>query len=205
MSPRGVASAPRMPIADRRRQLLDITLRLIVEEGYGAVQAQRIATEAGVTKPIVYRAYPSLAALQIALLRREQRRVEAVLDRVVPDDPGDQSPRDLLLGSLGRVLEAAAERPLTWQLVLHLPEGTPAVVRKLVDRRRDALLDRTRELVRWGQPLLARGERLDDELLARILLALALEHVQMVLDDPQVDREHLLRSATAILDRLAWV
>ena len=193
-----------MPMDARRRQLLDITLRLVVEEGFGAVQAQRIATEAGVTKPIVYRAYPSLAALQVAMLRREQRRVDRVLDRVAPAQAGDLAPRDLLVGSLGGILEAAAQRPLTWQLALHPPDGTPAIVRKVIDRRREALLDRTRELVRWGLPKLGGGQRIDDELMARILLALAIEHVQIVLDDPKTDRAALLRSTEAILDRLNW-
>ncbi|MBJ7521585.1 MAG: TetR/AcrR family transcriptional regulator [Solirubrobacteraceae bacterium] len=204
MSPRGVASAPRMPMEERRRQLLDITLRLVVEEGFGAVQAQRIASEAGITKPIVYRAYPSLAALQIAMLRREQRRVDGVLAKVVPADAGDLSPRDLLLQSLGGVLDAAAKRPLTWRLALHPPEGTPAIVRKIIDRRRQALLDRTRGLVQWGLPKLGGGQAIDDELMARVLLALAIEHVQIVLDDPQTDRDALLRSTEAILDRLRW-
>lgn len=204
MSPKGVTSKRRMPMEERRRQLLDITLRLVVEEGFGAVQAQRIASEAGITKPIVYRAYPSLAALQIAMLRREQRRVDGVLDKVAPVDVGDRSPRDMLLHSLGGILEAAAQRPLTWQLALHPPEGTPAVVRKIIDRRREALLDRTRGLVRAGLPKLGGGEKLDDELMARILLALAIEHVQIVLDDPETDRDALLRSTEAILDRLNW-
>lgn len=199
-----MATAPRMAMEDRRRQLLDITLRLVVEEGFGAVHAQRIADEAGVTKPIVYRAYPSLAALQIAMLRREQRRVDGVLAKVVPKDVGELSPRDLLLRSLGAVLDAAAKRPLTWRLALHPPEGTPMIVRKIIDRRRQALLHRTRGLVQWGLPKLGGGQRLDDELMARVLLALAIEHVQIVIDDPQADRAALLRSSEAILDRLNW-
>lgn len=198
------AKATRMPMEDRRRQLLDITLRLVVEEGFGAVQAQRIADEAGITKPIVYRAYPSLAALQVAMLRREQRRVDGVLDEVVPADAGALAPRELLLRSLDGILAAAAKRPLTWQLALHPPEGTPGIVRKIIDRRRQALLDRTRNLVRWGLPKLGGGDTLDDELMARILLALAIEHVQIVLDDPETDREALLRSTEGVLDRLDW-
>lgn len=195
---------PRMPMEQRRRQLLDIALRLVVEEGFGAVQAQRIATEAGVTKPIVYRAYPSLAALQIAMLRREQRRVDGVLDRIVPVRAGDTGPRDLLVGSLRSILAAAAQRPLTWRLVLHPPEGTPAFAQKIIDRKRAALLERMRGLIRWGLPRVGGGGEVDDEVAARILLALAIEHVQIVLDDPATDRDALMRSSEAILDRLQW-
>lgn len=204
MSGNGPASARRMPMDERRRQLLDITLRIVVEEGFGAVHAQRIASEAGITKPIVYRAYPSLAALQIAMLRREQRRVDRVLDRIVPADAGDMAPRELLMTSLAGILEAAAQRPLTWRLALHAPEGTPMVVRKVIDHKRRALLERVRGLVRWGLPQLGGGAHLDDELMARIVLALVIEHVQIVLDDPGTDRVALLRTAEAILDRLVW-
>lgn len=189
---------------DRRRQLLDITLRIVVEEGFGAVHAQRIASEAGITKPIVYRAYPSLAALQVAMLRREQRRVDRVLDRIVPADAGEMAPRELLVTSLAGILEAAAQRPLTWRLALHAPEGTPKVVRAVIDRKRQALLARVRGLVRWGLPQLGGAAQLDDELVARIVLALAIEHVQIVLDDPATDRVALLRTTESILDRLAW-
>jgi AcrR family transcriptional regulator len=193
-----------MPMEERRRQLLDITLRLVVEEGFGAVRAQRVAREAGITKPIVYRAYPSLTALQVAMLRREQRRVDVVLDEVLPADPAGLAPRELILKALGGILDAAARRPLTWQLVLHPPEGTPATVRKVIDRRRAVVLERTRVLVRAGLPRLAGGDRFDDELMARMILALAIEHVQIVLDDPQIDRAALLGTAEAVLSRLSW-
>ena len=204
MSTEGQSPARRMPMDERRRQLLDITLRIVVEEGFGAVHAQRIASEAGITKPIVYRAYPSLAALQIAMLRREQRRVDRVLDRIVPAEAGEMDPRDLLMTSLSGILEAAAQRPLTWRLALHAPEGTPAVVRKVIDHKRRALLERVRGLIRWGLPQLGGGAQLDDELMARIVLALAIEHVQIVLDDPETDRVELLRTSEVILDRLTW-
>jgi AcrR family transcriptional regulator len=193
-----------MPMEERRRQLLDITLRIVVEEGFGAVHAQRIASEAGITKPIVYRAYPSLAALQVAMLRREQRRVDHVLNRVVPAEAGDTPPRDLLMTSLSGILEAAAQRPLTWRLALHAPEGTPKVVRNVIDHKRQALLERVRGLVRAGLLRLEGGAQLDDELLARVVLALAIEHVQIVLDDPQTDRVALLRTAESIFGRLIW-
>lgn len=204
MSAEDAPRTRRMPMDERRRQLLDITLRIVVEEGFGAVHAQRIASEAGITKPIVYRAYPSLAALQIAMLRREQRRVDRVLDRIVPAIAGDIAPRDLLMTSLSGILEAAAQRPLTWRLALHAPEGTPKVVRKVIDHKREALLERVRGLIRWGLPQLGGGAQVDDELMARIVLALAIEHVQIVLDDPETDRVALLRTSEAILDRLAW-
>lgn len=196
--------ARRMPMDERRRQLLDITLRIVVEEGFGAVHAQRIADEAGVTKPILYRAYPSLAALQLAMLRREQRRVESVLDRVAPADPGERDPREVLGTSLAGILEAAAQRPLTWRLVLHPPEGTPKVVRALIDRRRRALLERTRSLVQWGADAVPGAKAIDDELLAHVLLAIFIEHVQVVLDDPQTDRDALLRASGAVVDGLSW-
>src|SRR5262249_42173762 len=66
------AYAPRMPLDQRRQQLLDAALALIVREGYAGVTVDAIAQEAGVTKPVVYGAYANLSLLLTALLDRTQ-------------------------------------------------------------------------------------------------------------------------------------
>lgn len=195
---------PRIPREERREQLLDVTLELIAERGYTAVSANRIARRAGVTKPIIYRIYPSIYALLVALLRREQRVADEVLDRIVPEDPGERSPREVLLDSLHGIVEAVKERPTTWRLVLYPPEGLPAPVRMLVERRRDALIERARRLVDWGIPYLDFDEKLDPELLARVLLSTAEEHARIALEDPDLPAKDLLTSADALLGAVPW-
>lgn len=197
-------SKPRVPRAERREQLLDVTLDLIAERGYSAVTAQRVARAAGISKPIIYRIYPSIYALLIALLRREQRIADEVLDRVVPEEPGERSPQEVLMDSLRGICEAVHERPATWRLALSPPEGLPAPVRMIVEHRREALIERARRLVAWGLPYMNTREELDTELLARVLLSTAEEHARIALERPELDLDELLGSARVLLSAVSW-
>jgi AcrR family transcriptional regulator len=93
-------------------------LRLIAEHGYEQATMAAIARGAGVTKPVIYRVYPSRQGLLLTLYRREQRRIDAALNRIVPRDPGDRSPIEVLRDGLNGILSAAAEHPLTcsWRI-----------------------------------------------------------------------------------------
>lgn len=64
--------------SETRAQLLDITERVMVEDGYAAVSSRRIAKEAGVTAALVHYYFGTLDDLFIAVLRR---RAEQQLER----------------------------------------------------------------------------------------------------------------------------
>src|SRR5882757_2405021 len=75
---------PRMPIEVRREQVLDATLKLIVERGYPAATMEAVARQAELAKPRVYSAYPGRGPLLRALLEREERRVVTALAEAMP-------------------------------------------------------------------------------------------------------------------------
>jgi len=56
--------------SETRSGLLDAAERLMLEEGYAAVTARRVAAEAGVNVALVYYYFASMDALFIALFRR---------------------------------------------------------------------------------------------------------------------------------------
>jgi hypothetical protein len=58
--------------------------------------------------------------------------------------------------------------------------------------------------VRWGLPYLSTPVRLDEDLLARILVSWAQEYARILLEDPGADRDQLIASARALLDSLHW-
>jgi AcrR family transcriptional regulator len=58
----------RLAPADRRRALLRAAAALMTEGGVDAVQFAQVAQAAGVTRPLVYRFFPSRTALIIAVL-----------------------------------------------------------------------------------------------------------------------------------------
>src|ERR1700736_5976191 len=84
--------APRLPSAERREQLIDAALAVILEQGYSGVSIEAIARQAGATRPVVYAHSPNLARLLYALIEREERISLERLEQVVPDDPGDREP-----------------------------------------------------------------------------------------------------------------
>ena len=81
--------APRLPPAERREQLIDAALGLIIDQGYAGVSIEAVARVAGVTRPVVYDHFPNLGRLLAALVEREEKYAVAQLEMIVPESPGD--------------------------------------------------------------------------------------------------------------------
>lgn len=177
MSSPSTRASSRLPAAERREQLLDVTKAIVASRGFHAVSIEAVAREAGITRPIVYGHFGDLTGLLEALVERESRRALAQLATVVPTDLGSDPRADLLAG-FGAYLEAVAADPDTWRLVLMPPEGAPAVLRDAIAVGRAAVV------ARIATALGAIGESPDPELTARTLSALADESARLVLTDP---------------------
>ena len=177
--------APRMPPAQRREQLIDAALSVIIEQGYSGVSIEAIAQTAGVTRPVVYDHFPNLGSLLQALIEREERYSLEQLARVVPDDLGDSDPVEVLAGSVRRFLDAVTARPDTWRIILLPIDGTPAIVREHVETHRASILERIEQLVRWAVNGGELPTELDVELAARAIRDLAEQAGRMVLTDPE--------------------
>ncbi len=193
----------RVPRAVRREQLLDVTLALIAEEGFDALSMEAVARRAGVNRVVVYRSFPNLQLLLVALLRREDRRTRAALDALLPTEPGDATPGELLGESLARFLAAVISQPQTWTVALLRPESAPLALQKLVNRRRSQIARQLEPLVRWGLAALPQlpGD-LDVEILSRMLLSIAEEQGRLALEDPDFPASRLIASSWALLDAL---
>jgi AcrR family transcriptional regulator len=176
--------ARRMPPEQRREQLIDAALSVILEQGYGGVSIEAIARTAGVTRPVVYDHFANLGRLLQALIEREERYALEQLEHVVPDDPRDMEPTELLCAGVSRFLDAVAGRPATWRVILLPPEGNPAMVRELVEMNRARTLERIERLVRWGFERTDVPKGRDVELTARAIRDLCEEAGRMMLTDP---------------------
>lgn len=174
-----------MPPQERREQLMDAALKVILEQGYGGVSIEAVAREAGVTRPVVYDHFPNLGRLLQALVEREERISLQQLEQVVPAAPADADPVEVLSGGVRRFLDAVASRPATWRLILLPLEGTPEIVRRPVETNRARTLKRIERLVRWARERPQLPEELDAELTARAIRSLGEEAGRMVLSDPQ--------------------
>jgi AcrR family transcriptional regulator len=197
------SAGKRVPRAQRREQLLDVTLALLAEEGFDALSMEAVARRAAVNRVVVYRSFPNLQLLLVGLLRREDRRTRAALDALLPTEPGDSTPGQLLGESLARFLGAVLEQPQTWTVALLRPESAPIALQKLVSLRRAQIARRLEPLVRWGIGALPGAHPgLDVEILARMLLSIAEEQGRLALEDPDFPVRRLIESSWALLDAL---
>jgi AcrR family transcriptional regulator len=138
-----------------------------------------------VTRPVVYDHFPNLARLLHALVEREEIYALEQLEAIVPRDPGDRGPQQLLPQGVRRFLDAVASRPATWRIILLPLDGTPAIVRDHVESNRADMLARIEALVRWaiGRSELPAGP--DIELTARAIRSLGEEAGRKLLHDPE--------------------
>lgn len=174
-----------MAPTERREQVIDAALRVIVEQGYEGVSIEAIARTAGVTRPVIYDHFRNLGQLLEALIEREERDALQQLARIVPTDPGTSDPIDVLAGGVRHFLDAVAGRPDTWRIILLPLEGTPATVRDHVETNRARTLEQVQGLVRWGIERSALPAQLDAELASHAMQSLAEEAGRMVLTDPE--------------------
>lgn len=195
----------RLPRAERREQLLDVTKRIVGADGLHAVSIDRVAREAGISRPIIYEHFNDLNGLLTALLDREGGRALAQLATFMPTDAGRGTELlDVLLGALTGYLEAVRADPITWRLVLMPPEGAPAFLRERVEQARAAVVAQLATLIEqafepWG------GQRTPDaELTAYSMSALADSWARLLLTEPErfgIDR--ILVHARWALSRFA--
>ena len=193
--------SPRMTGADRREQLLDVAKAIVAGDGFHAVSIDRVAREAGITRPVVYGHFGDLDGLLQALIDRETVRSISQLDDVIEYDLGRGDPVETLLASLRGYLEAVSADPDTWRLVLMPQEGAPPALHERIAAGRAAVVA---QLAKNTAPGFGPGqESPDPELTAHMLSAVSDQSARLLLTDPDrypIDR--LLTHARWMLGQL---
>jgi AcrR family transcriptional regulator len=73
------APVPRPARAERREQFLEVTATLVQADGLAGVTMERVASAAGLSKPVLYSHFADRGALLLALLERCWRDVDAAV------------------------------------------------------------------------------------------------------------------------------
>jgi AcrR family transcriptional regulator len=181
----------RMTGEARREQILDVTEEIVEAAGFHSVSIDRVAREAGITRPVVYTHFGDLDGLLHALVDRGNRRTLEALALIVPTATGGK-PEQVLLSSLERFLETVRDDPATWRLALLPPESAPRLLAERIARDRANVV---RALATVVEPWLA-GEA-DPVLVARSLVAMAEESARVVLEgEASIER---------IVDNARWM
>lgn len=173
-----------MPPEERREQLLDATLKLIAKYGYEGVTMEGVARAAGVTKPVVYDLFGTLADLLEALLEREEERALYQLAELMAPPGEDADPESVLVDSLKAFMAAVEARPDAWSLILTPPEAMPGRMREVVERERSQIATQLESVVRWGLDKLT-TEIEDVELLVETIILLVESGARQHLADPK--------------------
>jgi AcrR family transcriptional regulator len=186
----------RLPIEQRRTQVLDAALTLISDHGHSALSVEAIARRARVSKTVVYSAYGGLEPLLHALLDREEAAALASLAHAAPASSNLDDPIAALTDWLRALLGAVSDNPVRWRLMLLPADGTPPVVRERVQRGREIALTQARRLT---AALLADDPHADLDLAARAILAIGEEYARLLLNDPDQYQPDRLVEFTATL------
>lgn len=179
------AYAPRVPADQRRTELLDAALHLVVTKGHNATTMDAVAEQAGVTKPVVYGQFSGRAELLAALLRREQELGLAQLLRVLPVDLGEQpdDPGQLLARVLEDFLHAVRDAPERWHCIVMPMADMPAEFHLAREHARSVALERAEDIARWQLRDIEAPPELDPEIVAHTMVSLFEMAARMVLTD----------------------
>lgn len=180
---RNRAYAPRMAPEDRREQLLDAVLRVIVEQGVHKVSIDTVAREAGVSRPVIYGLFDDSEDLLRASLDREETAALAQLGESMPS-AATRDPARALSESLEKFLAAVQAAPDRWRAVFTLVDSSTPAFRRRLESGRRAFIAALETFVRET----ARAERrqsVDIEMTARIIYALVWDAGRLLLAAPE--------------------
>src|SRR4051812_40082357 len=122
----------RLPVDERRAQLLALGERLFAEHAYGDLSMARIAQEAGISKALLYHYFPSKQDYFQATLSE----AAAELARRTLPDPA-LTPAEQLQAAVGAYLGWVDEHELAYRRILEAASSLDEV-RELVGQIRNA-------------------------------------------------------------------
>lgn len=140
---------PRMPAAERRRDVLETACRVFSRRSYRGVTTAEIAQEAGVSEPILYRHFSSKRDLYIACLDLAWTRLRERFEKAIADEDDPKS----AFGCIVQTYFAGPERGMLvnlWIQALTEAAEDPEIRRFLRGQMRE-VHDYVAEAIREGQ------------------------------------------------------
>jgi AcrR family transcriptional regulator len=177
------AGAPRLPRTVRREQILVAATDAFARTGFAATSLDDIASEARVSRVILYRHFDSKADLYRAVLDRARARLEAAA----------QGP-EFSAASVDGLLAAASDDPAAFRLLFRHAAREPEFREEMERFRSEMVALAHRQLTR------AIRDRAWSRWAAELAPTVAIEAVLAWLDAGQPDAEHAAdRVRTAIM------
>lgn len=137
-----MARRKRLTAADRRLQLMDVGRAVFARHGYETTPIEEVATQAGVTKPIVYEHFGSKEGLYAAIVEREMDALVARVSRAISEG----SPRKRFEGAVLEFMTYVKEEPAGFAVLTRDSPNTSA--RRGLTRVIDDLAQRVDDIFR---------------------------------------------------------
>jgi AcrR family transcriptional regulator len=189
------ATRKRLAPAQRRVLIEDCAARLFAEHGYAGTRLQDIARAAGVTKPMLYRHFPSKKALHLALLAHHWAELrEQITDSVTPGPLQSQFPT-ILDAWFGYV----EHHPYAWRMLFRDTTGDPDIQAFHRELHADART-LTGALIESQQEISLTPPEIEP--LAEIVRSATTGLALWWLENPQTPRSQLVDIMTRLLDAL---
>jgi AcrR family transcriptional regulator len=136
----------RLPRAVREQQMLDAAVQMFSVNGYHETSMDAIASEAQISKPMLYLYYGSKEDLFGACLDRELGRF---VDAVRADINFAQSPKDLLRNAIGSFMRYIDANRASW-IVMYTQAISSQAFAHTVREGREQIIELVAELMRAG-------------------------------------------------------
>jgi len=146
--PPGVGTRSRLRPDARRRQLVEVGVRLFDQVPYHELSLEAVAEQAGISRPLVYRYFPTKRAFYVEALRFA---AEQLLDLVEQATAGQ--PEQALRGGLSTYLGYVEEHAHAYRAILRGDLGGDPEVIAIVDGVRQAIYRRVLWSLRLEEPL----------------------------------------------------
>jgi len=167
---------------ERREQLLDAALRIIVNQGIHKVSIDTVATEVGVSRPVIYGLFADSNELLRASLDREETAGLAQLAEVAPrTDTPDRA--GAVVESLARFLSAVQAAPDRWRAAFLLVDSSTPTFRRRMESGRRAFIAALGRFIDTVTPA-ELADTVDTEMAARTLFALYWDAGRLILAEP---------------------
>lgn len=141
----GKGARRRLPVEQRRAQILDVAGALFAENGYNGVSTLTVAQACGVSEGLLFHHFPSKAEIYAAVVERRLDRLDEAMRNAVDSMPPNSPKRDTVRALIVTYLDHIAEEPLSWAAVTR--GDTPAEAQFVGIERRDGVVDKLLALV----------------------------------------------------------
>ncbi len=181
--------------SERRAQLLNVARRVFGKSGFHGVSMEEVATEAGVTKPILYDHFPSKKELYLALLESDLAVLHEKVREALNSPIGN---RERIRASFEAYFDFVQEEADGFRLLMQETVGAEREFRDRVAQVREQILSEVADLI--VRESKGRLQREHAETVALALIGMGETVAQRQLGrSPEMRQE-----ALEVLVRLAW-